>query len=760
MSSSSSYSSSSSSSSSSCSDYSSSSSYYSSSYSSSSSVSNSITVEIEGTLIDRTFEPGSTNSCSHSSSESCQCHQYKVFEVETQVPVTVSCVGDCWNPTSTITLSASGAQLFWKDASGAYMDITEGNTFTLAELFGADLTETPDIYLIADEASNVLNDIEVQAIANPHPNGGGYPTCPICTKPYYHDSAYGTAYIIGIEVQEKPWGAPFDKEEESSCSSCSCSSSSSSSSTSNGSSSSCSDSNNGWEEPADTGERVVSGKTRPWYHLWDVNDNAIRAIVTPQSLGDWVTNTEFGGLSVTNFASGDAPDDTAQPKWKKINAALGLYESITATVFVLSGSDSMVAAVPLDNHKQLAEDVILNAIKSVEWEPVDGIDVNKINLGSNPGDDGGLRCFPEKSVPDGEINDLIYVRITLEKKIPEDMWGRVYVAWFDPKNPRGSLKTLSETNNRPNISRDNHGSMKILCGNFVIFDAGKSSKEKCLQIDPAHAGDNYIVAVHPNEQVLKGCRFKVGGKILTYKDSKDLETTLQTEDVLTVWRTLNVECDSMPYYNDPSNPCDITVPPSPADYLGLAVLELKRACVVIGNLTPDPNTPPPIGHNPMTENDIENLGQGRDLFGNCKEFWTVRIIMNSDEVGGGAGEWWTGYNTITISYAKIEKAVDKWNAKHPDEEVTTDAYVESTVLHEICHCLIDNPDYDVHFLDQNTLKNENDRAILGVRATIIRDTIINPQITLHEADLYNRLLYKFLTAVDIMSLQFFSRARD
>ena len=111
-----------------------------------------------------------------------------------------------------------------------------------------------------------------------------------------------------------------------------------------------------------------------WYHLWDVNDNAIRAIVTPQGLGDWVTNTEFGGLSVTHFASGEAPDDTAHLKWKKINAVLGLYESITATVFVLSGSDSMVATVPLDNHKQLPEDVMLNAIKRVEWETIDGFD--------------------------------------------------------------------------------------------------------------------------------------------------------------------------------------------------------------------------------------------------------------------------------------------------------------------------------------------------------------------------------------------------
>ena len=144
MSCSSSYSSSSSSSSSSYSDYSSSSSYYSSSSSSSSTVSNLITVDIGGTLIDRTFEPGNSNSCSHSSSESRKCHQYKVFEVDTQVPVTVKYVGDCWNPTSTITLSASGGQLFWKDACGAYMDITDGNTFIFAELFGADLTETPD----------------------------------------------------------------------------------------------------------------------------------------------------------------------------------------------------------------------------------------------------------------------------------------------------------------------------------------------------------------------------------------------------------------------------------------------------------------------------------------------------------------------------------------------------------------------------------------------------------------------------------------
>ena len=65
-----------------------------------------------------------------------------------------------------------------------------------------------------------------------------------------------TAYRIGIEVQEKPWGGE-------------------------------------WGTPEDNGARTIYDKDRPWYHLWTVNENAIRATVQPQCLVDMVEDTSF-----------------------------------------------------------------------------------------------------------------------------------------------------------------------------------------------------------------------------------------------------------------------------------------------------------------------------------------------------------------------------------------------------------------------------------------------------------------------------------
>ena len=125
------------------------------------------------------------------------------------------------------------------------------------------------------------------------------------------------------------------------------------------------------------------------------------------------------------------------------------------------------------------------------------------------------RCPPEQASPSSPIYDEVDARVTLTYAIPAGMTGTVHIDWFDPDNPRGS--TIVPNHNGLG-KRDNHGSIKSSDNNnCVTFKVGDGLyKNKGFEIisapadpnDPAsaiypHAGDNYIVAAHPNAGVVQ-----------------------------------------------------------------------------------------------------------------------------------------------------------------------------------------------------------------------------------------------------------------
>ena len=119
-----------------------------------------------------------------------------------------------------------------------------------------------------------------------------------------------TVYDVTHEVLEKPWGGE-------------------------------------WGPPKDQGIRTVDGESRPWYHLWEENENAIRANVEPLFLREFVTSSSFSGINTGEDipstctipdCNGDSYGDGyicnhKEPKWKKIISLSGV-SSITATVTV------------------------------------------------------------------------------------------------------------------------------------------------------------------------------------------------------------------------------------------------------------------------------------------------------------------------------------------------------------------------------------------------------------------------------------------
>ena len=395
-------------------------------------------------------------------------------------------------------------------------------------------------------------------------------------------------------------------------------------------------------------------------------------------------------------------------------------------------------------------------------------------------DDGGYRTFPEKAEPDSPIYNKVEVKITLAKEIPDGMWANVYVAWFDPNNPIGSTKTPGGDSG--NVVRDNHGSIELTLNNPCVGfdDLSGTSSTRMFTIGPAHAGDNYIVAAHPNNDVVDKYVFEskeqysnaddygVVGRTLLYPepsamfgDHTELPKNLQTS-VLTVWRTLNAECDQMAYYLEETS-TELFTPPNPAVYFGLATSELARACVVINAIFPNtPENPnqPPDGSNPMEPEEIENmLNNGRDLFGNSQQFWTVRMIMTSDEGENDEGEiagggFRSGWNTITIYYELIKKCFDEWIRRYPDDKktVTEHDVIARVILHEICHLLIDKREDIVYFDDSGNATSV--LSMVGVRSTILRGIPGNSVVDMHNSIKYSKLLDD-----DIQDIQFYSRAR-
>jgi len=320
----------------------------------------------------------------------------------------------------------------------------------------------------------------------------------------------------------------------------------------------------------------------------------------------------------------------------------------------------------------------VTAIASMAWQPIDGV-TNKIRLAYSQAASGngiGLQCFPEQDSPNASVNDQIDVKVTLAAPVPTGMTGTVHLAWFDPNNPKGSTKTPA-TNGKG--TRDNHGSIKFVNSptnlltltfntttnvqtqlarmQFVKIPGGPSGA------DAAHAGDNYIVAAHPNKNpqgtagIVDTWRFKSDGVTLEYPVStangtewKTLDDNHQTE-LLTVWRTLWVERDAMAdpqaTIADGFDPAkkgtgegqwNTFVPtPEPKDFdlflgplrPGLAYLSMAMvaACIEVISVDQSP------ANSSWITNDSATVNPG------AWDVYTTPFVHNVDDHSGFTGKW-------------------------------------------------------------------------------------------------------------------------
>jgi len=380
-------------------------------------------------------------------------------------------------------------------------------------------------------------------------------------------------------------------------------------------------------------------------------------------------------------------------------------------------------------------------IESVEW-------VKNSNGNELVNTRTGISVYADKDAPNA-TNDYrnVNVIVTIGGVVPTG-GGTMTLVCIDPENASVPRATGKED------TPDNYDGIDIFNGAKTIsvkFTHGGPVTQTVTVTVGIHAGDNYNVLAIPSS-----------GK--PYAES----------ETLTVWRRLWVECDAMPYYPETTNTGTVITPPNPASYLDLATSELAHACVTPVVYTPNTHQPT-VGHNPMTDEDMLRLlgakknpqtgirepdpltqPDGRDLYGNSSEFWTVRIVMIS-QYGTAAGSVLLGFNTIVVRYEAIKDAVGSWNVNHSAESVSVNAYISRNILHEICHLLTDRKnDTYVYFSAKDT--TTTDKSTIGIRDAIWRTLPGKPDES--EPDMYNRILYNTLLVGNIREIQQYSRAQD
>ena len=427
----------------------------------------------------------------------------------------------------------------------------------------------------------------------------------------------------------------------------------------------------------------------------------------------WQENSNRVGFNVLGNIDGDDPDDCAaftnlftyQVKgqawtwdstaneyvrsntWNNFNGGLGVYN----LKIDLYANNQKFKSLP-DNDRYC-----FNAVSSVAWENAPIVStpgetsshLNLISDGSN-----GVKAFVEQplNTSTGALNpekNIATARVTLAVQLPAGMTGTVHVDWFDPDNPIGSTITASGYGKG---KRDNHGTISQISSNVLTFDAQTNTRLLTLTIDGGYAGDNYILAAHPNLGVMGRAEVRNNNVVVPVIDNNAsggssssggssegdyAYVTLDKTSMLTVWRSLWVERDQMTY-TSVTGSVEIA-DPVPID--GIVSSELARGCITIRGYSPNTRPTVPGIYSYGSTEESQNYTESRDLAMPTNTSWTLL------SVGGFKSDICAGFfvsNNIVVFSDLIVDEVQDWNRDHETTYSASDA-VRRTALHEIGH---------------------------------------------------------------------------
>lgn len=429
-----------------------------------------------------------------------------------------------------------------------------------------------------------------------------------------------------------------------------------------------------------------------------------------------------------NSSTGTYTEPSSTAQWSTTQSGSGLY-TVKVEIYMEGNLGNRAAKIG-----EFTEIYCFNAINSVYWETADST-TNAIQLGDNPpANGGGKRCFPEQSEPgdDAEVHDEILVMVDLAVAIPAGLTGTVHIDWFDSDNPVGSTKT--PTHNGPG-ERDNHGDFNME-DTTLTFGAGDRQEWTTCTISPAHAGDNYIIAAHPNEGVISRASIDASNDIavpvpIPASSSGGSSSggsggtssggsggmsyvPLKKSTMLTVWRTLNVECDAM-YIPSGVDDGGIPLPYQDGDRLAhipeigeMAINAFADACIlpsvyeqpVSSKYIPGYDELPVTYNSLGEEGDIFTIGdEAVDVFDEYRflpesspYFWTIHaigafdLLNNSDGIMGYAPDQL--HSTILLFGDLIESERNDYVNERPGRILPLSTVIQWITLHEIGHTFL------------------------------------------------------------------------
>ena len=438
----------------------------------------------------------------------------------------------------------------------------------------------------------------------------------------------------------------------------------------------------------------------------------------------WRENLNRVGFNVLGDIDGDDPDDCAafmslftyQVKgqawtwdstendyvrsntWNSfngLNGGLGVYN----LEIDLYANNQKFKSLP-DNARYC-----FNAVSSVAWEnsqesltPEEtSSHLNLISDGSN-----GVKAFVEQplNTSTGALNpekNIATARVTLAVQLPVGMTATVYVDWFDPDNPIGSTITASGYGKG---KRDNHGTISQISSNVLTFNVvtGRRSGFVTLTINGGYAGDNYILAAHPNFGVMERAEVRNNNVVVPVTDNNAsggssssggssggddaYAAFLDKTSMLTVWRSLWVERDRMTF----TFPTENVQTAASVLIDGIVETQLARACVDVKEYSPnnfvlvqgvEKDDPQAYWGNYLTY---------RDCPVSSNSFWAIYSIGAFNTVRGACAT--RGGNTLVAYNWNIAAELAKWNDKHPNSTISVASLLYRRItLHELGHFL-------------------------------------------------------------------------
>lgn len=177
---------------------------------------------------------------------------------------------------------------------------------------------------------------------------------------------------------------------------------------------------------------------------------------------------------------------------------------------------------------------------------------------------GGDRIFAERNQPEGrvgggdQLHDKVLVKVTLNVAPPIGTPVHVYFRLFDPDHYSADTDFDPNGAQEPDDNVAAGGALNIsgrlidpiteAPANAVLFIGDGSSKVVTigLQITNRQPCNNFLVLANTDQSFVDSATFDSSGKVLRegVSDGATISALLQTH-VLTVWRTLYVERDSM-----------------------------------------------------------------------------------------------------------------------------------------------------------------------------------------------------------------------